>query len=71
MTLIVKKTRNRHSIKSKNNKKHNFKQRSSYRSRHRKRSSIKGRRVMKRKTRRNIRGGNDGHPEPQEVGDPP
>ena len=59
MTLIVKKTRNRHSIKSKNNKKHNFKQSSSYRSRHRKRSSIKGRRVMKRKTRRNLRGGDD------------
>lgn len=59
MTLIVKKTRNRKNRKSKNNKKHNFKQSSSYRSRHRKRSSIKGRRVMKRKTRRNLRGGND------------
>ena len=62
MTLIIKKTRNRHSIKSKNNR-NNFKQRSSYRSRHRKRSSIKGRRVMKRKTRRNLRGGDDGYPE--------
>ena len=63
MTLIVKKTRNRKNRKSKNNKKHNFKQSSSYRSRHRKRSSIKGRRVMKRKTRRNLRGGDDGYPE--------
>lgn len=58
MSSIVKKTRNKHSRKSKNNR-NNFKQRSRLQSRHRKRSHLRTTRVMKRKTRRNLRGGND------------